>query len=211
MQKLPAGLARQDRLDVLAVAAGWKPVALLGADGDAWPPSLPKTLAGLGLACESGPPWRIVGQWDGLPDWYRRGVEDAMQALALLYVTDAARPGSSPPPGATIAATDEARALAYPACCVTAHHARQARLHALCAQQIERRTRDLEMRVRLAGALLPPLSNNETERDALGAATEVDFAPMTPVAQCADCAKMSDSPAAALSASYAKLASQARL
>src|SRR4051812_22717849 len=75
--------ARQDCLDLLAVARGLKPVALLGCGYETgiWLAALADCAAAGGLAVRrGGVPWLVQEEFAGLPDWYAEPAQQAWQA-----------------------------------------------------------------------------------------------------------------------------------
>jgi hypothetical protein len=198
----------QDALDVLAVAAGLKPLALLGvgdADG-----SVVSTLSDAarkaGLNVIDAAPWRVMEGWRGLPSWYRN-LAELQEGASPVWVVS--RPDAAPVPagGSEISVGEEAAALGYPECCVRDFHRKRRLFHLFSLRAISRQTAgDTEAMRRLAGAQIMLAPRSAAERRALALATRMDFAPATSVAMCRVCENAADSAAMRLSACHRALA-----
>lgn len=201
--------ARQDALDLLAVGAGWKPVAVLGRfiDDPAWLAGAEAVARRLGLTAWTGACWHPAPAPDALPDWYLAAT--AARDDALYVWRDAAI-------GARVQAlcghgrvtiADEAALLFYPRCCVAQHHAQTLALEQLIVALITRLVGDDRARgTRLvaSGALPTPRTSDDWQR--WEAAHAIAPEPGTPVNRCTACGADPHGPAARLGARYRDLA-----
>lgn len=160
-------LAWQDSLDLLAIAACLKSVALIGCGyrtGD-WLPAVAELAGGGGLAVRrGGMPWLVREEFAGLPDWYAGPVRAAWRSADMLTVCrpDAAmRFGDEP---IMVDGEEEAELLAYPPCCVTDHHARRRIYHELMIDLIAARCESTEERRRFAQSEAMPSLRDEADR-----------------------------------------------
>ena len=208
---LPASLqaeGAQEALDVLAVAAGLKPLALLGVgDPDG---SVANALSGAatqaGLTVTSMAPWRVDAGLRGLPSWYRDNVSVRDDAAVIAAVS---QPGGAPLPagGSEISVGEGAAALGYPKCCVREFHRKRRLFHIFSLRAISRQAGgDSEAMRRLARAQVMLAPRSAAERRALALATRTVFAPATSLAMCWVCENAADSAAMRLSAGYRALA-----
>jgi len=188
------GDRRQDGLDLLAVAAGLKPLCLTGRGAE--DPGWSRLWNG---PVFSGPIWEAEGDF---PAWYlaatarRRakyrvtylcgdsGVRKAAEALCCL---------------GRVSVEAEAALLGYPACCVAHHHAQTQAIETQIAERASRLASGDETRmVRLIEtgtlAIAPPA---------------IRPAPFTSINMCDACALSDESPAALTSHRYRALASAA--
>ncbi len=192
------GEDRQDGLDLLALAAGLKPVALFGRGGAVEPwRALARKFA---LPMIETMPWEPACPADLLPRWY---VDATAQRRARQKITVVARDHDALARAAALAAqgrvgaTAEAELLGYPPCCVAAHHA--------LALAHERQIADLVARSN------PGDETRWSRLVATGATPYVAPPAITPsrwtsVNLCAACAGDDGSPARALERSYRALA-----
>lgn len=208
---LPANLraeGAQAALDVLAVAAGLKPLALLGiGDPDGVVANaVSGAAAQAGLSVTTMTPWRVGAGLRGLPSWYRDivAVRDGAPVIAAV-----SRPGGAPLPagGSEISVGEEAALLGYPECCVRDFHRKRRLFHIFSLRAISRQAGgDAKAMRRLAGAQIMLAPRSAAERRALALATRTIFAPATSLAMCRICENDVDSAAMRLSARYRALA-----
>ncbi len=182
----------QDELDVAALRAGRKQVAIVApdfADTD-------------GLQVIDGAPWRVADDERGLPSWY----VVATQAVApMRYLSRSA----IPTPGSTVTMAYEAALLGYPYCCVLAFHRRRRLYHLLNARAILRQAAgDEESMIRLASADVVIAPRGLREQRWLQLATWTSFAPMTSIAMCPMCDATEASSARRVAQRYCTLAAQ---
>jgi hypothetical protein len=214
--RLAAGYSRgelgQEMLDFLAMAAGLKPVYLLGRgfDDPAWIAGVLKIARDMGLRAVEGPYWDADPPREGFPGWYADHAAAALAGRRAHYVCRV-------PPVAQMAAricgtgrptiAEEALLLGYPECCVAAHYQRVRAFHVATMSILDRTAGGDEAAMRrLLEDETQLAPQTETERIALEGAMMVAACPWTSVNMCDDCAGRPDSPAARLSAQYAALA-----
>lgn len=182
--------AWQDSLDLLAVASGAKPVALIGVGYPAgrWLAEIAALARASGLAVRrGGMPWLVATELAGLPDWYAGPLRDSWAAADILTVSQpgaATRSGDAP---VLMTAEQEAELLGYPACCVADHHARRRRYHDLMIELIAMRCDFDTERRRFAASELPPSLRDDADRERLAEALRsqpVAFAGFAPCIVC---------------------------
>jgi hypothetical protein len=201
----------QDVLDVLAVVAGWKPVAIVGCgyDGTGFVDRVAEAATGAGLATAMGAPWMEEGDLARLPAWYVEPLQEAVGAARILFV------GRDPVeglPGRRLKGVEMARFLAYPVCCVEDYHRRRRTFHRLAVDAIRRQAGDDSQRlIRLARGQFVPTPRSDAEAKRLAAATRTVIAPLTSVAVCRPCEAGGDTPAGRLSEQYRQLVRAHRL
>jgi hypothetical protein len=162
--------AWQDSLDLLAVASGMKPVALVGCgyETGAWLASVAELARGCGLAVRrGGMPWLVEEELAGLPGWYAGPLHRSWAGADMLAVSEpgsAARFGDAP---VMLTGEAEAELLSYPVCCVAEHHARRRRLHELMIELIAARCESETERRRFAASELPPPLRDNSDRNRL--------------------------------------------
>jgi hypothetical protein len=190
----------QDGLDLLALAAGLKPIAMFGRGGavDPW-----RTLAReFGLATIETAPWEPECPAHLLPRWYldataRRRARQKILVVARDYEALARAQALSAQ--GRIGAAAEAALLGYPPCCVAAHHALALAQEREIAERVARSNPDDEgHRIRLVAAGATPYA----------APPPVTPSRWTSVNLCGACAGDDGSPARLLERSYAALASR---
>jgi len=209
---VPNGDLAQEILDFLAMAAGLKPVLLLGRGLD-----LPQWVAAAsGLAAESG--FQIVEgpYWDAtpfgkFPGWYRDYTVSQLAPFKAAYVCSsdetANEIASINGSGGRLAMSVEARLLGYPVCCVVAHYDRAVHYHQGIFAILTRLAHGDEAQVKTllrSGAALAPKTQGEIKN--MEAAFDVHPAPFGSWNQCLHCARNDDSPSADLSRKYRVLA-----
>ncbi|MEJ0072157.1 MAG: hypothetical protein WDO24_29440 [Pseudomonadota bacterium] len=137
--------AWQDGLDLLAVAAGVKPVCLLGRGaGDAdWLDAAGALAGALGLAMLTGACWQpVLADDPPWPDWHRAAVAERDAGQHALYIWRDGAIGARVRhlcAEGRVEPRDEAALLGYPSCCVAQHHAQ--------ANAVERLTVDWVIRL----------------------------------------------------------------
>ncbi len=208
---LPASLraeGAQEALDVLAVAAGIKPLALLGvgdADGSV-ASALLDAARKAGLNVTDTSPWRVAEGWRGLPSWYR-DLAELQEGASPVCVVSRPVGASVPAGGSEISVGEEAAALGYPKCCVRDFHRKRRLFHIYSLRAVSRQAGgDAEAMRRLARAQTMLAPRSAVERRALALATRTVFAPATSLAMCRVCENATDSAAMRLSARYRALA-----
>ena len=160
--------ARQDSIDLLALASDLKLVALIGCGylaGD-WLAAVADLAAATGFAVRrGGMPWFVAEEFAGLPDWYAASVRKAWGTADILTVTrpeEAARFAAAP---LTLTVAEEAELLFYPDCCVADHHARRRLYHDLMVELIAARCpTEAECRRFVEAELEPPLRDDADHR-----------------------------------------------
>ena len=208
-----AAAIAQDMLDFLAVVDGMKPVYVLGRGlmDAAWRAGAAGVAAELGLAAVEGPYWDVPGAMDGLPAWYADHTATELAPHTARYicrtraVADEVRAICRA--GGRTSVEQEARLLDYPACCVAAHHGRNAAFHRASLVMLGRAAGGAEAEMRRlleAGAPLHP--EGEAEQAALAACMTVTPCPYTSFNMCLPCCEDADRPAARTSLLYARLA-----
>jgi hypothetical protein len=206
-----AGLA-QEILDFLAMAAGLKPVFLLGRGLDApqWITGVAELAAELGFHAVQGPFWDAT-PLDEFPAWYRDHTVVQLAPYRAVYVCaagDTAREiATVNAAGGRLSMTTEARLLGYPDCCVVAHYDRAVRYHRAIVSILRRLAGDDQARMQalLRGdAGLAPETPREI--DLMEAAFDLKPAIFGSWNQCPSCALHDDSPSADLSRKYISLA-----
>lgn len=204
--------AWQDGLDLLAVAAGLKPVCAVGrgARNQVWREKLRGIAERAGLAKIDAAPWDPEPAEARLPDWYlaataRRRAK--RRVLSIVRDDGAAREAAKLSAKGRVAVAEEAAVLGYPPCCVAQQHARTLALEALVAEMTERVAQGDTGRMMTmieAGAAPLPVSAQDWVRFAAAAA--IAPAASTSVNMCRACAADRESPAQALSRRYQALA-----
>ncbi len=199
----PGEDAWQDGLDLVAAAAGLKPVALYGR-GEGNIEFWRATAARFDLAMIEAAPWDPAAPQDFLPAWYLDATASHRARRKILLV---AREGKLLARAAALAAkgrvspAEEAAVLGYPACCVAEHHA--------AALAVERRIADLVAHAH---------ANDEARRFRLVASGATPFVAPPPIAPsratsvnlCRACAADGRSPARLLERAYEALAARVR-
>jgi len=204
--------AWQDGLDLLAVAAGLKPVCLLGRGftDAAWLGEAAALARDLHLSTLTGACWHPAAQDLDLPDWYRAGFAERAARETALYVWRDGACGDGVRrlcADGRVAPDDEAALLGYPACCVAQHHAQARALEPLTIALVTRlASDDIARRQRLVTEGVMPTPRSEAEWRQLEAATAIAPQPWTSVNRCAACARDPDGPAGRLGARYRALA-----
>lgn len=193
--------ARQDSLDLLALFAGLKSVALIGCgyETGAWLAAIADLAAGEGFAVRrGGMPWLVREEFAGLPEWYREPVRQAWEAADLLTVSwpeEAARFAAAP---ILITGEEEAELLGYPACCVRDHHARRRIYHELMIELIAARCDSLEARRRFVESETMPPLRGEADRRRLQQAVGGEALALAGFVPCPCCERQGSESAAGL-------------
>jgi hypothetical protein len=186
--------AGPERLDLLAVAAGEKPLCLLANESAA------------ALAAATGLPSRAVRPWSPagiVPDWYEAARRRLRRlVLAVARDEDTLDRAQALSVRGRIGAEEEAAILGYPLCCVAQHHARALALENLVAAMAARGGDAAQAARLIAAGIDPtPLTQSEWERyAALAAAAPL---PLSGIVPCEACAADPLSPARAIEARYA--------
>jgi hypothetical protein len=201
----------QDSLDLVAVVAGAKPVALIGCGYPAgsWLDAVADLAIGQGLAVRrGGVPWAIAEEIDTLPDWYRKPMLASWGAADLLTIAraDLLQPFKSRAPE-MVGAVDGGRLLGYPSCCVIDHHARRHFYHAFVIELIRSARDGEEEQARFAASELSPPLRDASDGLRLAQALRATPVPFTSLDMCPECtAQWPHSPAGKMSATYQALA-----
>jgi hypothetical protein len=205
--------ATQDGLDLLAVAAGLKPVGVLGCDdnwGD-WPVGAAAVAYELDLGFQPDARWYPArdDRHGSLPDWYVAAVAARRASQNALYVwrdpalEDRVRQACA---RGRVTVAEEAALLGYPECCVAQHHAQALALEDLNIAAIVRQARDDEARHRLAAAGIVPLPRSPEAWREVEATLAIAPEPDTSINRCAACVADPDGPAGRLGRRYRELA-----
>lgn len=203
----PAGPLRPGTapgLDLLAVAAGLKPLCIVLEESD----------AAATFAAREGLPHAVLARWSHreAPDWYAAARGSARARHPTLHVArdhETLRAAVALSARGVATPEEEAALLGYPLCCVRAHHRRAAALDALVADMTERAAGgDPARMARMieAGAAPLPLTAEERARFAALAAAPSRW---TGIVACESCATDPARPAGLLEAAYRALAAQA--
>jgi len=205
--------ATQDGLDLLAVAAGLKPVGVLGCDDDRgdWPLGAAAVAYELDLGFQPDALWYPArdARQAGLPNWYVTAVAARRASQNALYVWRdpalEARVRQACARG-RVTVAEEAALLGYPECCVAQHHAQALALEDLSIAAIVRQVPDDDARHRLAAAGIVPLPHSPEEWRELDALRAIAPEPATSINRCAACVADPDGPAGQLGRRYRELA-----
>ncbi len=208
------GAAWQDGLDLLAVAAGLKPVCLLGR-GDIdpeWLDSARAIAADLGLAARDGVGWLPAAPDDALPSWYREATATRLRSAPVVYIyadPRAAADIDALATGERVGAAAEAALLGYPLCCVAEHHTKTLALEQLTIALLARIAgEDVERLRRLVVAGVTPTPREADEWRRFEAVAAIDPEPFTSINRCAGCAADPDGPAGRIGRAYRALAAE---
>lgn len=202
----------QETLDFLAMAAGLKPVCLLGRG--AGTPEWVTRAADLSRArrfyAVEGPFWDAT-PYGHVPGWYRDHSVAQIAPLTALYICStrerAKEIAAVSQAGGRLSMSVEADLLGYPHCCVVAHYDRAVHYHRAILSILRRLARGQEGRMQellRGGAALAPKTTDEIAD--MEAAFEILPAPYGSWNQCRYCAGNVESPSAALSNEYRALA-----
>jgi len=204
--------AWQDGLDLLAVAAGLKPVCLLGrgfADA-AWLGAAEALARDLRLSTLTAACWHPAPRDPDFPNWYRAALKARRAHQTAVHVwRDDARGERVRRLCADgrVTPEDEAALLGYPECCVVQHHAQTHALEQLTVALVTRLAGDdIAHRQRLVAGGVTPTPRSETEWRQLEAATAIAPQPYSSVNRCAACARDPGRPAGRLGELYRNLA-----
>jgi hypothetical protein len=206
------GELAQEILDFLAMAAGLKPVLLLGRgpDSPGWVGGAAELAREFCFTAVEGPFWDAT-PYGKFPAWYADHSTAQLAPRRATYVCSSPeterRIAAVGEAGGRLSMTAEARLLGYPACCVVAHYDRAVRYHRAIFAILTRLAGGDEARMRAllrGGAALAP--ETETEIAAMQAAFDLHPAPFGSWNRCRHCARNDDSPSAALSEQYRALA-----
>lgn len=204
--------AWQDGLDLLALAAGLKPVCLVGRGlaEAGWMADMRRIAALNDLPAVDAAPWQPLPGPGCLPAWYLDGTARRRAAPPVLYIcrdATAACDVVALSARGRVAAAAEAALLGYPPCCVAQHHRQALGLERLIAELVLRRAAgDAGRAAQLVAAGVAPLPASPDEWRRWQALTAIAPAPSTSVNMCDACAADPDGPAAALARRYDALA-----
>jgi hypothetical protein len=203
--------AAQDALDVLAVAAGWKPVAIVGCGYDAsgFVEAVRAAARPVGLEVAEGRLWREIGEARGLPPWYADSLAAMITGVRVLFVGSQSLQDI---PGRHLTPLEEAALLGYPTCCVVEYHRRRRLYHLLAIRAIRRQAGwDVERMRQLANSQVMLTPRSQRERRQFARAMRSVFLPYASVAICEICEAEPNSPARKLSERYGGLIAEAGL
>jgi hypothetical protein len=209
LSRVAAPAARQDALDLLAVAAGWKPVCVLGrgVDDPAWLAGAAAVARRLGLTARTDAGWHPAPGPDTLPDWYLAATAPRDRALYLWRDPAVGARVQTLCAHGRVTIADEAALLFYPLCCVAQHHAQALALEQLIVALITRLVGDDLVRgARLVATGATPTPRTDDDWRRWEAAHAIAPEPGTPVNRCAACVTDPHGPAACLGARYRELA-----
>lgn len=185
----------QERLEILAVNMGIKPVAVLRAgNGDGCDrKDLEKLIQTFSLYVCAGPRWLAPWDLESLPAWYRTGWSMRDEGPDLLYVSrerSLAQMLCGLGRNREHSIGGEAELLGYPLCCVEDYHRKVRELHQMNARLIFdycKGDREKMQRWVRAGIELKP--RGEQERARFLSLVKSHFAPYTSIAMCRDCSR----------------------
>ena len=201
----------QERLELLAVKTGIKPVAVLQAHNgdDCHREELEKSIRALSLYVCAGPHWLVPSDIESLPSWYRTGWSLRDEGPDVLYVSRErslaqrlrrfGRDGEA-------SIDREAELLGYPLCCVEDYHRKVRDLHQMNARLIFEHCKGDEEKMQRwirAGVQLKPHDKPEIAR--FLSLVKSHFAPYTSIAMCGDCSRGLSREAERVSGSMKKL------
>lgn len=207
----PGGLA-QETLDFLAMAAGLKPVLLLGRGLEApqWIEGATALARDFGFHAVHGPFWDAT-PFGKFPGWYRDHTVTQLSPYRAVYVCSSGDTAQEietiNEAGGRLSMTAEAHLLGYPVCCVVAHYDRAVRYHQAIFAILKRLAGGdgVQMQALLrGGAALTPKTQDEIAH--MEAAFDVQPASFGSWNQCPYCARNDGSPSAELSRKYQSLA-----
>ena len=202
----------QEILDFLAMAAGLKPVCLLGPglESPHWVAGATELARGLDLYVVQGPFWDAT-PFGKFPDWYRDYTVVQLAPFRAAYVCSSDVTAHEielvNAGGGRLSMSAEARLLGYPVCCVVAHYDRAVRYHRAIFSILRRLAGGDEGRMQellSGGAALAPRTQEEIED--MEAAFDLQPASFGSWNKCPHCAHADDSPSADLSRKYRALA-----
>ena len=202
----------QEILDFLAMAAGFKPVFLLGRGMDApgWLLGVANVASEAGFRVIEGPYWDAT-PFGKFPDWYKDQTQAQLAPFTATYISadretadqiDAIKDADG-----RLSITLEAQLLGYPDCCVAVHYDRAVQYHQAIFSILKRHAGgdDAQMQALLrGGATLGPATPEEIAH--MEVAFDLNPAPFGSWNQCQHCARHNDSPSAKLSEQYKNLA-----
>jgi len=203
----PAGL-RGEILDVIAVGAGCKPVAVVGyhaAHTDRIA-AIGEAARGHGLATMACTAWTTRGELDDVPAWFAETVADTRKrthllAISLLPDRMHALHGDR---AATLAPFTETALLGYPTCCTGYHATWRAAVHRRVAEEIMAAAGGNERRARrMASANWAPTPRPGS---AFAELLARPTAAGTSIIMCPECENVPMSAARRISATHAGLA-----
>jgi hypothetical protein len=200
--------ARREALDILAVAAGLKPAAVIGYGGgpSALLAAVEEVAARFGLVARRCTAWTTRGELDAVPAWFATAVVAARRRTRLLAVSLLpdrlhALNGHGAAP---LAPFTESALLGYPTCCTADHAEWRAAMHRELAKGIMTAAGADEQRARrLAAAGWVPVPAPGSTLAALLRRAAADH---TAIVMCPDCFAFPSSAARRISAAFAELA-----
>jgi len=204
-------MAPQEMLDFLAMAAGIKPVFLLGRgfDDTSWTSGVVAIARGMGHYLIAGPAWNAQPTLPDLPSWFQEQGKASAEGKSVFYVcrargiAEAVRESFRHP---AIEMNEEARLLGYPLCCVQEHYRRNSLLDRTFYQILKRTAggdiSEMQRLMRDTVGMLP----DATEKKAFERATKLHSAPFISFYMCDDCAADPSRPAWRISRQYEELA-----
>lgn len=207
----------QEALDLLAVAEGLKPLAVLchPSTNRAWARALVPLLNNAPVESMFASYWVAEGEFDDCPKWYTKSVREHRQDQRLRV---AYRPRSHSIISFTLAMRHdipiiaEAKLLGYPLCCVRAHSVRTRLVHQITSTIIARTAGPDPVRMQqIVKSEIRVTPRCDEERRRLSSAASYVAAPYTSINMCGDCQADPSAPARRLSERYAELARETGL
>ncbi|MDA1324648.1 MAG: hypothetical protein O3C34_07870 [Proteobacteria bacterium] len=202
----------QEILDFLAMAAGLKPVFVLGRglDSQRWVDGAAGLAEEFGFYVVRGILWDAT-PFDKFPRWYRDYTVERFAALRAVYVCSSAETAeeieSINEAGGRLSMSAEARLLGYPECCVAAHHVSAGRYHQAILSIVKRLAGGDRARMQaLLRSDVPLFPKTARESANMEDMFLLDPAPFGSWNQCRSCAEDDHSPSAKLSEKYRALA-----
>ena len=202
----------QEILDFLAMAAGLKPVCLLGRglDSSRWVAGAAGLAEAFGFLVVQGPFWDAT-PFGKFPGWYRDHTLAQLAPLRAMYVCSSRETAQEikliNDADGRLSVGTEARLLGYPECCVVAHYDRVGRYHLAILSILKRLAggdeAQMQTLLRSDNALLPMTQREIAHMEAALDLQPVSFGSWN---QCPHCARNDDSPSAELSRQYSSLA-----
>ena len=183
----------QERLEIVAVKAAIKPVAVLcaGNGNSTYWKDLEKRLWALSLHVCTGPPWLAPSDLETLPEWYSAEWNMRDQRIGWFYISRERKMAQALCDlgrARAFSTEREAELLGYPLCCVRDYHRNVRELHQMNARLIFDLCQGNDEKMRRlvrSGIELRPRDQQEINRFLYLVSPQ--FAPYTSIAMCTDC------------------------